>query len=292
MLRLTIVAMTTMLCVFTFADPVDVFIFSGQSNMVGAAQLDDLPETQRAPVPHARFWAGNGFEDYVPGTTPTGKRPERFGPELAFAATYTNAHPEASIYLIKYAVGGRPLHGGWDNQKWLGEAPGPGRETFYPGEKPGDPNAGTLHQNLLNVVRPALAHLKNAGIDYRVRGILWMQGEADAKHEIPARAYATSLKQWHLRLLEDIGADLCPLVYGQVLPHEPALERFTNRSDVRASQSNLDHGSGHSDSWEWATMVPTEGMGLADDTVHYNAAGQWALGKAFAEAMSTALESK
>ena len=269
------------------AAPVDVFILSGQSNMVGSGQLADLTEAQRAPIPQARFWNGTTFETYVPGKTVTSANDKRFGPELAFARNVPGATADAPIYLIKFAVGGRPLHAGWDHAKWMGPAPGPNRETFYPGEKPGDPNVGKLHKKLLSRVLPALKHLKDQGIDYRVRGVLWMQGEADAKEAIPAMTYAKSLKQWHQRLLEDIGAAPCPLVFGQVLPYSPPAARFTHRDEVRASQAHLDRDSGHTDSYPWARMVPTEDMPLAKDTVHYNAAGQLKLGAAFAEALST-----
>lgn len=286
-----ILAAFVLLSVVAPAAPVDVYIFSGQSNMVGAAKLADLAEEQRAPLPQARFWNGSAFEEYVPGTTLTSAKPERFGPELAFARNLPNATPENPVYLIKFAVGGRPLHAGWDHAKWMGEAPGPNRETFYPGENPKDPNVGTLYTKLLNRVLPALAHLKEKGIDYRVRGVLWMQGEADAKNETSATEYARSLKQWHQRLLEDIGAEPCPLVFGQVLPYTPPAERFTHRDEARQSQANLDRDSGHADAYSWARMVPTEGMELADDTVHYNASGQLKLGHAFATSMAAMLKS-
>ena len=268
--------------------PVDVFIFSGQSNMVGSPKVADLTDEQRAPIPQARYWNGKSFESYVPGKTVTSATVLRFGPELAFARCYPDATPERPMYLIKYALGGRPLHWGWDHGKWIGGDPAPGRGNFYPGETKDDPNQGLLYQNLLKTVLPALAHLKASGIDYRVRGVLWMQGEADAKHAVSAATYAPCLQQWHERLLEDVGAGPCPLVYGQVLPYSPPAARFTHRDELRQAQANLDHGSGHVDAYSMAVMVPTEGMGLANDTVHYDAGGQLALGRAFAAAMTKA----
>ncbi len=174
--------------------------------------------------------------------------------------------------MIKYAVGGRPLHAGFDGGKWLGEAPGPGRSTFYPGQSLDDPNIGVLYKKLVDTAKAALAQLKKEGIDYRVRGVLWMQGEADAKNPISAATYARNLRHWHQRLLADLSLEPCPLVYGQALPHTPPAERFTDRDALRQSQANLDRDSGHADAYIWARMVPTEGMELYDDTVHYNAA--------------------
>ncbi len=290
MFRIPVMILGLLAMASTMAEPVEVFILSGQSNMVGSPKVAQLPESERAPIPQARFWNGTDFETLVPGKTKTSQTVERFGPELAFARHYPGATPEHPIYLIKYALGGRPLHHGWHHGKWLGSPPAPNRETFYPGEGPDDPNVGTLYQKLLKQVRPALARLEAEGIAYRVRGVLWMQGEADAKHEVSATEYAQCLRQWHQRLLEDIGAAPCPLVYGQTLPYAPRAKRFTHPVELRQSQANLDRDSGHPDAYEWARMVPTEGMDLADDTVHYNAAGQIKLGTAFADAMVAMLK--
>jgi len=290
MLRIPVMILGLLAMASTMAEPVEVFILSGQSNMVGSPKVAELPESERAPITQARFWNGTDFEILTPGITKTSHTLERFGPELAFARNYPGATPEHPVYLIKYALGGRPLHHGWNHGKWLGGPPAPNRGTFYPGEGPDDPNVGTLYQNLLKQVRPALARLEAEGIVYRVRGVLWMQGEADAKHEVSATEYAQGLRQWHQRLLEDIGAAPCPLVYGQALPYAPRAKRFTHPVELRQSQANLDRDSGHPDAYEWARMVPTEGMPLLDDTVHYNAAGQLALGKAFADAMTAMLK--
>jgi hypothetical protein len=286
MKRIAAFLIITLFTSTSFAEPVDVYIFSGQSNMAGSPKLEELTAAQRAPLPQARFWNGTAFETYVPGKTQTSPRAERFGPELGFTRRVPDASEEKPVYLIKFAVGGRPLHAGFDHAKWLGEAPGPNRETFYPGDGPKDPNTGKLHRKLLQRVRPALEHLKKTGVDYRIRGVLWMQGEADAKNVISATTYATSLRRWHERVLEDIGAPPCPLVYGQVLPYSPAHERFAHRDEVRRSQANLDRDSGHPDAYSWARMVPTEDMPLMNDTVHYNAEGQINLGAAFAAAMA------
>jgi len=275
----------------TTADPVDVYIFSGQSNMVGASKLAELTEELRQPIPEARFWNGSAFEVLTPGQTKLSSQVTRFGPELAFAREYAKSQPSQPVYIIKYAVGGRPLHAGFDGGKWTGEAPGPGRSTFYPGHSLDDPNIGVLYRNLVETAKAALAQLKQDGMAYRVRGVLWMQGEADAKNPISAVTYATNLRHWHARLLSDLGIEPCPLVFGQALPYTPHAERFTNPTELRQSQANLDRDSGHADAYAWARMVPTEGMDLYDDTVHYNADGQLKLGAAFARAMDAMLTS-
>lgn len=280
-----LLVLTAFVSVTVTAEPVDVYLFSGQSNMAGAAKLADLPEADRQPIPEAQFWNGGAFEVLTPGQTKLGSDLTRFGPELAFARHHAETSPGQPVYLIKYAVGGRPLHAGFDGGEWKGTEPGPGRSTFYPGEQAGDPNTGVLYKKLIEITTAALAQLQKEGIDYRVRGILWMQGEADAKNPVSADTYAKNLRHWRERLLADLGIEACPLVYGQALPYTPPAERFTDRDTLRQSQANLDRDSGHADSCPWARMVPTEGMDLYDDTVHYNAIGQLKLGEAFAIAM-------
>ena len=134
--------------------------------------------------------------------------------------------------------------------------------------------------------RAALEDLRRRDVKFTVRGFLWMQGEADAKHAGSATEYAASLKRLKRRLEEDLGVPALPFVFGQVLPHEPAMDRFTHRREIRESQRNADEASGHADAIPGVKMVSTDGFPLKPDTVHYTAPGLARLGRAFAEAMA------
>jgi hypothetical protein len=136
----------------------------------------------------------------------------------------------------------------------------------------------------------AVRHLRETGHKPLVRGFLWMQGEQDAKHVLSATSYATSLSRLRSRLAVDMGTptDL-PLAFGQVLPYEPAMERFTHRTEIRAGMAAADMDSGQPEAMPRTKMVSTDGFGLAPDTVHYNADGQLRLGRALASAMRVAL---
>ena len=70
------------------------------------------------------------------------------------------------------------------------------------------------------------------------------------------------------------------MVFGQVLPHEPAAARFTHRDVIRKQMEQVDRLPG-------VKMVSTDGFGLLADTVHYNAEGQLSLGREFAKALKT-----
>lgn len=277
------------LCTIPFiatAEPVDVYILSGQSNMQGSGNLTEISPGQRTRIPLAQYWNGKAFEPLTPGTTITSHSAERFGPELQFARRLAASSNDNPFYIIKYHASGQPLDHGLHGQEWQGDTTGPKRSTFYAGISDTDPHMGTRYRGLLNTTRAALADLDKRKIKYTVRGFLWMQGEADGKHEIPAKRYGQNLQHLHERLYADLKIPLSPMIYGQVLPHTPPAPRFTHQIEVRQSQANLHHASGHADSYTWAHMISTDTIPLRKDTVHYSSTGLIDLGDDFYEAIT------
>lgn len=265
------------------AADVDVYLLSGQSNMVGSAQANQLADLWQQPIEGAYLYRGMAYETLVAGKD--GKS-GRFGPEVGFGNYMRNNQPgRPEIYLIKFALSGQPLDAGWTkaNAKgggWVGPEPGPNRTTFYPGESADDPNVGLHYKRLMAHTQAAIAALKAQGKNPVLRGVLWMQGEADAKHEVSAGRYDESLKRLKHRIEEDLGVAPVPFVFGQVLPHEPALERFTSRELLRKRMAQADWRSGDKRAVDGVWMVSTDGMDLLKDTVHYSTKGQLALGQA------------
>ncbi|HNY26785.1 MAG TPA: sialate O-acetylesterase, partial [Candidatus Sumerlaeota bacterium] len=184
---------------------VDVYVLAGQSNMQGTAKVKGLPAAFNRPMPNVFFWTGAAFEQLLPGKTKTSAREDEFGPELTFAATMASYHPGRLIYLIKYNAGDAALHEGWNGDNWEGGAAKPGRQNFYPGEGPDDPNAGMQYLNLRNLVRTALENLKKTTLPFQVRAIVWMQGEHDSKQQESALAYSANLARLKRRIEEDLG---------------------------------------------------------------------------------------
>ena len=265
------------------AAEVDVYLLGGQSNMGGQGAISDLTEPQKQFSNKVYFWNGKEFEMLVVGKTMTVNRPELFGLELSFA--HEMAKRAGPIYLVKFSVGGMPLHHGWDRNTWKGGDPAPGRVNFHPGTAPEDPAQGKLYREMIQSFREALADLEKQGHTPRVRAFLWMQGEQDSKHEVSATTYAKSLALLFQRVKIDVGAPGMKLVYGQVLPYEKAQPRFTHRNEIRAQMAAADGRSGKPESIADAFMVTTEDCSLKKDTVHYDSAGYWRLGQKFAEAM-------
>ena len=264
------------------SEVVAVYLLGGQSNMQGSGQVAELPEAVRETELHSFFWNGESFEPLVIGKTKTSANVKRFGPEVGLSLTFDR---DSAGYLIKYHASGMPLHQGWNGNKWEGPGPGPQRRNFYPGENDDDPNCGTLYRAMVQRFRAGLQHLRDSGKTPEVKGFLWMQGEQDAKHQESASRYAVSLKRLRDRVADDLNLERLPLVFGQVLPHEPALPRFTYRAEIRQSMAAADADSGKDEAIPHAKMVSTDGMPLLKDTVHYNAEGQLQLGQAMAKTL-------
>lgn len=267
-----------------------VYILSGQSNMAGSGQAKELSRDWLRPIKGAFIYRASDFEAMDPGKLAAQKK--RFGPEIGFAHYLVNNHPEKRhAFIVKFALSGQPLDAGWTKPTangggWVGPEPGPNRTTFYPGTSPKDPNIGLHYQRLHKQVADAMKSLKDKGYTPQIQGIVWMQGEADAKHETSAGRYDRSLSLLKSRLEEDFaGGKDVPFVFGQVLPHEPGLPRFTARGLIRQRMADADWNSGTKHAIDNVWMVPTEGMELLKDTVHYSTKGQLGLGQAFGAKM-------
>ena len=261
---------------------VDVYLLAGQSNMQGAGQAKELPAKWQAPIEGALIYQGGAFKTLAAGDK------GRFGPEIGFAHYLRNNQPgRPTIYLIKFALSGQPLDAGWnggaaDGSSWVGAEPGPNRKTFYPGTSADDPNMGLHYRRMAEHIGAAFKQLADEGYRPRLRGVVWMQGEQDAKNQVSADRYDKTLGLLKKRIEHDFaeGRDV-PFIFGQVLPHEPALDRFTHRELIRKRMAEADWRSGSERAIKNVWMVSTDGLPLNDDTVHYNTEAQIALGQSF-----------
>jgi len=250
------------------AEPTRVFIFAGQSNMLGAdAKADQIHQfpayrkvaTLREDVLFA-YRLGNG-DQASNGWVPL-RALEAFGPEISFADEVTK-HVQFPIAIIKSAVGGTTIAYDWNP-----EAPQRGQQ---------------LYPKTLALIRDALQELTDRGIDYRLEGVMWHQGENDMLDRSLYPQYASSLKQLIRQLRRDLNAPELQWYLGQVsekgiwgMDHRANLGAFRIQQQQVLDADPLTH------------FVPTshlafEVMDSGQPHYHFGTQGQLQMGQAFAK---------
>lgn len=184
------------------AEPVRVFIFAGQSNMVGSdskvKDIDRFPPYRglEKPQPAVRFsycigrqnkTRSNGWGDLQPVNNIV-------GPELSFARKVSR-HIDAPIAIIKCAAGGTHLGGDWN---------------------PEEPQGFKMYPLTLELIRSSLAELDKQGIDYRLEGFMWHQGENDMFNEEYKTSYGENLKKFLARWRRDLKAPKLKFYIGEL----------------------------------------------------------------------------
>ena len=156
-----------------------VFVFAGQSNMVGThSKVTDI---QRFP-PFAgldkpqkdvlfSYKIGREQMQTSDGWIPMQPTGDYFGPELSFARRVSQS-TQAPIAIIKCASGGTTLGEDWN---------------------PDTPGGFKLYPLALDFVRSSLAELDREKIAYRIEGFMWHQGENDMFNKEFKPAYAKNL---------------------------------------------------------------------------------------------------
>ncbi len=227
-----------------------VFILAGQSNMAGQGTTAKLPAAYRRTPANVKFYF-NGYPAEMSHFA-------RFGPEIGFAHALSRRFPHKTIKLIKFAVGGTSMFA-WDPNWRLGKA----RETR-------NASAGPLFEKLIKTVR---RHTHVKGVKFA--GILWMQGETDARYSNAAHTYAQNLSRFVRALRKELHAPSLAFFMGEV---DPPINAFPYRDMVRKAQKRSTASIRNS------RLVSTKGLAKRSDHLHYNAVGQLALGMRFAKA--------
>lgn len=187
----------------------DVYLLAGQSNMDGRGAVSDLDDQRRAPFDDAIIFYRNlqaSSEDWrplgpgfsIPVKYKGGLPSPTFGPELGFAAAMFEAHPIRKLALIKGSKGGTNLRADWKPRTH------------------GDPNSqGPRYRDFIETIEIATKKLSDRGDTYTLHGLLWHQGESDAKSK--TEVYQKRLKKFFVRIREDVGVPDPPVVVGFVL---------------------------------------------------------------------------
>ena len=163
-----------------------VIILAGQSNAVGRSRCDFLG-TKVSPEKFAEYTNGysnvqimydcnNGNEsgEFVNVALGQGASSDLLGPEIGLAEYLSENFPDEKFYIIKYAKGGSDLETQWYNAK---------KESI-----------GTLLTGMTEFVNTGLLTLQGQGLDPKIIGFLWNQGESDATHIPQAARYYANLE--------------------------------------------------------------------------------------------------
>ena len=274
-LFLLVLAVAGFLSLPLFAADVDVFIQAGQSNSDGrgaATQLIGPLEKWAKPQadvliayscsklkgPQLRT---DGFQPLQPGwsvapavrnkaTLPT----NTFGPELSFGRTLADRLPGRTIVLIKFTEGGTSLEKDWNPER---------KDRLYPA--------------FLAFTRESLEALRQAGHTPTIRGMIWHQGESDAK--LATEDYQARLTAFIIRVRKDLDVPNLPFGIGEVYDN-------SERDSIRAAQKAVTVAVPHT------YLVTVEGLKTFDQGVHFDAAGQITLGERFATGMLKMLKAR
>lgn len=269
-----------------------LYFLGGQSNMVGYGYVEQLSlelgqGVDRVMIFRGRsafdgerkggagVWApltpgfGIGFE--TDGRTIT--LSDRFGPELSFGATLSSALPDSRIAIVKYAFGGSGL------------ASGVGLGSWHPTDK----NGHRINQfdHAVRTLRNALSDRDIDGDGIRDRlipaGIIWMQGESDANHDLAtAAAYKKNLAHLAESLRTALKDENLPIVIGKITDSGMAddgsvMDYIEVVQSGQASFATTDRCAD--------LVTVTDGLNYRDDAWHYDTEGFIRLGEAFANSV-------
>lgn len=249
---------------------VRVFIFAGQSNMVGAdsdaAEIAEYPPYVGLDQPQSdikyRFCIGRERKTISKGWETLKPVNNLVGPELSFGRIVSNKS-KGKIAIIKVAAGGTHLGGDWN---------------------PDDPQGFKLYPMALKFVKDSLADLERKGVKYRVEGFMWHQGENDMFEEDYKVNYGANLKNyiscWRRDLkcpdLKFYIGELCTkTIWGMDL-RDPMHAISVGQKKVAASDEHVEY-------------VPTShnAVTIGDETglhYHYGTLGQLQHGECYARA--------
>jgi len=248
--------------------PVKLILLGGQSNMAGMGRIKAIEDPAlKRPLSAVKIWH-NGKDAWVDVRPGHDGRTGYFGPEIGFGHAIAGSFPDAEVRLVKFAVGGSGLATQWNPK-------GPGR----------------FLRRFLEETAAAIADLNAAGRRVEVAGMLWMQGEQDAKdsdHPANARAYESNLSALIAKVRDAVGNRRMPFVIGRIhdslenaTPHQGKdfkQARVVRRAMARVAKKDRRVG-----------LVDTDGFSLAGDRVHFDARGCIQLGRAFAKELERLL---
>ena len=249
---------------------VRVFIFAGQSNMVGSdSKVDDIkrfPPFQGLEKPQAdvKFSYCIGREDKFKSDGWVDLQPVNnvVGPELSFARKVSQ-RIKAPIAIIKCAAGGTHLGGDWN---------------------PDEPSGFKMYPLTLELIRLSLAELDKQNIPYRIEGFVWHQGENDMFEAEYMANYGANLKNFLAKWRRDLGTPKLKFYIGELCTKTIwGMDLRDRMYAIRTGQKSV------TESDPLAEYIPTSHVGVEIGGgvglhYHYGTLGQLEHGENYADA--------
>ncbi len=182
-------------------DELRIFIFAGQSNMVGSDSKDSLVDNH-PPFKGAaeeqkdvRFSYNLGPNKRSNGWVAMKPVDHVFGPEMTFARKLKK-HVTYPIAIIKDAWGGTTLVTDWN---------------------PDGPDGGKkLYSRLMKQVAARCKELDAKGIKYRIEAMMWHQGENDMFNREGIVTYEKNLRNFIANIRKDFKAPKLKFFIGEI----------------------------------------------------------------------------
>jgi hypothetical protein len=244
----------------------DARYISGFDDVLYYGKISDMPTKPLQSVK-----AGLGKDNPVGGF---------IGPELGMAYELSGGATKSAI--IKFAAGGTYLapdtvnsnstsQGTWTSPSYMED------HAITPGGK-----IGYLYTRFLNIAQEGLNALKSSGYEPIIKGMIWMQGEAESGTSAYANAYDTYLIPFISDIRESLGVlsgqDLSnmPFIIGKIAStyHTSYKEIVRAKQEIAAS------------SVRYSVCVETADLLLpGTDSSHFSCEDMLTLGKRFGTAL-------
>jgi hypothetical protein len=228
------------------AEPRDIYLLMGQSNMSGRGSVAELTVAERALDPRILLLGNDGRLrvaaeplDDARGQIHVASADPRagVGPGLFFARAMLarNGRP---IVLIPCAKGGSSIH------DW------------------------TSFDEADSLYTSCIARTRSVG--GRIAGLLWYQGETDARDPNAFRWWPLAFRRLVARARRDLRFSGLPIVAVSLARYEPGLKPYPGWRRLQAAQSAL--------SVKGVAIVGTKDLPLQADGLHLTTAAQRTLG--------------